>query len=60
MLLSGRSISANPSDFMTSELSKDIMKRSKLRNRFLIEKSEVSRKAYSSMRKYCVNLLRKT
>ena len=36
------------------------MKRSKLRNRFLKEKSEVSRTAYTTQRNYCINLLRKT
>ena len=45
---------------MTEKLSKAIMKRSKLRNRFLKEKREVSRKAYNKQRNYCVNLLRKT
>ena len=45
---------------MTRELSKAIMKRSKLHNRFLKEKSEVSKKAYTTQRNYCVNLLRKT
>ena len=41
-----RYITANESNFMTRQLSKAIMKRSKLRNRFLKEKSEVSRKGY--------------
>ena len=36
------------------------MKRYELRNRFLKEKSEVSRRAYTKQRNYCVNLLRKT
>ena len=45
---------------MTGKLSKAIMKRSKLRNRFLKEKCEVSRKAYNIQRNYCVILLRKT
>ena len=45
---------------MTRELSKVIMKRSKLRDRFLKEKSEVSRKAYTIQRNYCLNLLWKT
>ena len=35
------------------------MKRYELRNRFLKEKSEVSRRAYTKQRNYCVNLLRK-
>ena len=53
-------IRANQSNFMTRKLSKAIMKRSKLRNRFLKEKSETSRKAYNIQRNYCVNLLRKS
>ena len=53
-------IRANQSNFMTRKLSKAIMKRSKLRNRFLKEKTEASRKAYNIQRNYCVNLLKKT
>ena len=52
-------ISANQSNFMTRKLSKTIMKRSKLRNRFLKEKTEASRKACNIQRNYCVNLLKK-
>ena len=36
------------------------MKRSKLHNSFLKEKSEVFRKAYTTQRNYRINLLRKT
>ena len=53
-------IRAKQSNFMTGKLSKAITKRSKLRNRFLKEKSEASRKAYNMQRNYCVNLLKKT
>ena len=61
MLLSKKMyIRANQSNFMTRKLSKAIMKRSKLRNRFLKEKTEASRKAYNIQRNYCVNLLKKT
>ena len=52
-------IRANQSNFMTRELGKAIMKRSKLRSRFRKGKSEVSRKAYSTQRNYYVNLLKK-
>ena len=45
---------------MTREFSKAIIEKSKLRNTFLKEKSEVSRKAYTTQTNYCVNLLRKT
>ena len=44
---------------MTGKLSKAIMKRYKLHNRFLKEKGEVSRKAYNIQRIYCVNNLEK-
>ena len=36
------------------------MKSSKLRNRFLKQNREVSRKTYTTQRNYFVNLLRKT
>ena len=42
---------------MTGRLSKAIIKRSKLRNRFLKEKSEVSRKADNIQRNYCVVII---
>ena len=45
---------------MTKDLNKAIMKRSKLRNTFLKEKSDSARKAYTSQRNICVKLLRKT
>ena len=53
-------VRANQSGFMTKDLNKAIMKRSKLRNTFLKEKSDSARKAYASQRNICVNLLRKT
>ena len=45
---------------MTKDLNKAIMKRSKLHNTFLKEKSDSARKAYTSQRNLCVNLSRKT
>ena len=45
MPLSREGISKN---FVTRELCKASMKRSNLRNKFLIDKSEVSRKAYTT------------
>ena len=52
MPLSRKSVSEkNQSNLVTKELSKAIMKRYKLRNRFLKEKSEVSRKAYTYTKK---------
>ena len=43
---------------MTPNLRKAIMIRSNLRNKFLIEKSKVSRRVYGKLRNYCVNILR--
>ena len=40
-------------------LSKEIMKRSRLRNKFLNTKSDIDRKAYNKQRNYVVSLLRK-
>ena len=45
---------------MTGKLSKAIIKRSKLRNRFLKEKTEASRKVCNIQRNYCVKLLKKS
>ena len=46
--------------FMTKDLSKEIMKRSRMRNRFLKDKSLENRMLYTQQGNYCVSLLRKT
>ena len=51
---------ANHSNFVTEELSKSIMNRSRLRNQFLKNRSVESRIKYSEQRNICVALLRKT
>ena len=43
---------------MNKKLSKEIMKRSRLRNKFLNTKSDNDRKAYNKQRNYVVSLLR--
>ena len=45
---------------MTKELHKAIMKRSRLRNKFLKAKSITDRKNYNVQRNYCKKLLRST
>ena len=50
---------ANQGAFMTKELQKAIMTRSRLRNIFLKEKTEASNTRYKKQRNYCVNLLKK-
>ena len=50
---------ANHGKFMTKGLSKTIMKRSRLRNTSLPDRTETSRKEYKKQRNVCVNLLKK-
>ena len=51
-------VRANQSPFMNKKLSKEIIQRSCLRNRFLNTKSDFDRKAYSKQRNYVASLLR--
>ena len=53
-------VRANEAPFMTKELHKAIMKRSRLRNKFLETKSITDRKIYNVQPKYCKKLLRST
>ena len=48
-------IRGNNSPFMNRILSKEIMKRSRLRNEFLKSKSEVDQKNYVKQRNFCVS-----
>ena len=50
-------IRGNNSPFMYRILSKKIMKRSKLRNKFLKSKSKADNKIFVKQRNYCVSLL---
>ena len=50
----------NQMHFVTKDLSKVIMKRSKLRNNYLKNKTDASRMLYKKQRNYCVSLLRKS
>ena len=52
-------VRANQAPFITKTLSKEIMKRSRLRNKFLNTKSDIDRKAYNKQRNSVVSLLRK-
>ena len=46
--------------FMAKDISKYIMKRLRLSNKYLKNNSEENRKLYTKQRNYCVSLLRKT
>ena len=55
-----RCVGANNSPFMNKPLSKAIMVRTRLRNKFLKSKTNESREAYKKQRNYCISLLRET
>lgn len=57
--LKKRYVRANDAPYMNSTLRKAIMYRSKLRNKFLKTRTEISRKEYIKHRNYCVTLFRK-
>ena len=50
----------NHMPFINKTLSKEIIKRIKLRNKFLKERTGESKKRYTSQRNYCVSQLKKT
>ena len=49
-------VRANQATFITKTLSKEIMKRSRLRNKLLNTKSDTDRKEYKKQRNYVVSL----
>ena len=51
-------VRANQALFITKTLNKEMMKRSRLRNKFLNTKSDID-KAYNKQRNYVVSFLRK-
>ena len=50
---------ANQGRFVTKDLHKAIMKRSRLRNKFLRDRTDISREEYKKQRNLCVSLLKK-
>ena len=53
-----RYLRANQASFINKKINKEIMKRSRLRNKFLNTKSDIDRKAYNKQRNLCVSLIR--
>ena len=49
-------VCANQAPSMNKKLSKEIMTRSCLRNKFLKTKADLNRKAYNKQKNYCVSL----
>ena len=48
----------NQAPFMNKRINKEIMKRSRLRNKFLNTKSDIDKRAYNKQRNICVMLIR--
>ena len=53
-----RYVRANQAPFINKKINKEIMKRSRLRNKFLNTKSDIDRKAYNKQRNLRVSLIR--
>ena len=53
-------VRSNQKSFMIKQLSKEIMKRSKLCNNFLKNRTEDDRILYKKLRNYCLSILRKS
>ena len=49
----------NQAPYTNKKLSKEIMKRSRLRNKFLNTKSDLDRRTYNKQRNYVVSLMRR-
>ena len=58
--LKQKHLRANHGSFVTKELRKAIMKRSRLRNVYLQYRTEISKIAYNKQRNICVSLLKKS
>ena len=54
-----RYVRANQAPFINKKINKEIMKRSRLRNKFLNTKSGIDRKAHHKQRNLCVSLIRR-
>ena len=54
-----RYVRSNQSKFMDRELNKAVMKRSRLRNKFIKDKTQVSKEAYTKQRNLCTSMVRK-
>ena len=54
-----RYLRENQASFMNSKIHKEVMRRTRLRNKFIGSKTYASRIAYNKQRNYCVSLIRK-
>ena len=54
-----RYVRANQASFINSKIHKEVMRRTRLRNKFIDSKTDASRIAYNKQGNYCVSLMRK-
>ena len=54
-----RYVRTNQAPFINKAINKEIMKRSRLRNKFLNTKSDIDRKAFNKQSNLCVSLIRR-
>ena len=54
-----RYVRGNESPFMSKPLKKEIMKRSRLKNKFLKDQNHENKLAYNKQRNICITMLRK-
>ena len=52
-------VRVNQAPFMNKNINKEIMKRSRLRDKFLNTKRDIDRKTYNKQRNHCVSLIRR-
>ena len=58
--LKKKHLRANHASFVTKELRKAIMERTRLRNIYLKQRTETTKVAYNQQRNKCVSILKKT
>ena len=54
-----RYVRANQASFINSKIHKEVMRRTRLRNKLMDSKTDADRIAYNKQRNYCVSLIRK-
>ena len=54
-----RYVRANQASFVNSKIHKEVMRKTRLRNKFIDSKADANRIAYNKQRNYCVSLIRK-
>ena len=52
-------IRASQASFINSKIHKEVMRRTRLRNKFIDSKTDADRIAYNEQRTHCVSLIRK-